>query len=173
MVPTGFAFTEHGYSPEPNEVAAFLDQVKAMGLKAANFWEWSSARGSLPKVWNKISDYPWPSLPAEKDLTERYIEALNAHDPVRVALVYTETGVHVNAARTVQGMASLLGWYNALFNTILPNTTFVRTGVSGSGNSRHLTWTATSSTGNVMNGNDTFGLLDGKIAYHYTFFTVG
>jgi len=55
---------------------------------------------------------------------------------------------------------------------VLPNATFELTGYSGTGNSRHLTWTATSSAGQVTNGNDTFGLMNGKIGYHYTFFTV-
>ena len=91
---------------------------------------------------------------------------------MQVALLYDEAGAHVNAERTVQGLEGLLGWYNSLLNDILPEATFTLTGLGGTGNARHMTWSATSSLGEVKNGNDTFGLLDGKIAYHYTFFTV-
>jgi hypothetical protein len=36
-----------------------------------------------------------------------------------------------------------------------------------------MTWTATSPKGTVQNGSDSFGLFaDGKINYHYSFFTV-
>jgi len=44
--------------------------------------------------------------------------------------------------------------------------------MSGTGNTRHFTWTATSSKGKVTNGNDTLGILDGKIVYHYSYYTV-
>jgi hypothetical protein len=54
----------------------------------------------------------------------------------------------------------------------LPNAKFTLTGFSGTGASRHLTWTATSPQGKVDNGSDTLGLSDGKIIYHYSFFTV-
>jgi hypothetical protein len=71
------------------------------------------------------------------------------------------------------GIASIKAWYGQFINQILPNATFALTSHSGMGSSRHLTWTAKSKRGNVLNGNDTFGLTSaGKITYHYTFFTV-
>jgi hypothetical protein len=63
-------------------------------------------------------------------------------------------------------------WFQALLFSLLPNAKFSHTGFSGTGNSRHLTWTATSDLGIVHNGNDTFGLYKGKITYHYSFFTL-
>ena len=106
-------------------------------------------------------------------LTERLVEALNTHDPDKVADLYAENAVHVNAVRTVQGKVNIRTWYATLFGQILPNAKFTLTGYSGKGNSRHMAWEAVSSAGAVRNGNDTLGLQDGKIAYHYTFFTVG
>jgi hypothetical protein len=35
-----------------------------------------------------------------------------------------------------------------------------------------MTWTALSSKAMVRNGNDTLGILKGKISYHYSFFIV-
>jgi hypothetical protein len=86
--------------------------------------------------------------------------------------LYTNQAIHITAARTSQGLDNLRAWYIQLFNMLLPDASFTLTGYSGSGNSRHLTWTAVSSKGRVNNGNDTFGLLDGRINYHYSFFTV-
>jgi len=55
---------------------------------------------------------------------------------------------------------------------MLPSASFKITGVTGTGNSRHISWTATSSRGNITNGSDSLGLLDGKIAYHYSNFSI-
>ncbi|KAA3643154.1 MAG: nuclear transport factor 2 family protein [Chloroflexi bacterium] len=176
IVPTGAAYSEHNWTPVPEEHDEFLRTAQSLNLKAANFWSWDFARKHLPHIWNRIRDYNWPSGAGggpTKDIIDRYIDALNTRDPVAAAVLYSDNGVHVNATRTVQGHEALLAWYNVLFNQILPNGQFQLTGFSGNGNSRHLTWTANSSSGKVLNGNDTFGLKDGeKIAYHYTFFTV-
>ncbi|MBN2502068.1 MAG: nuclear transport factor 2 family protein [Anaerolineales bacterium] len=172
IVPTGYAFAESGYDPPTkSEINRFMDTAKALKMGGVNFWSWDYARNKLPNIWNAIAEYPWPSTPAAKDVTQRYIEALNTHDPVAVTVLYAPLAVHVNSQRTVQGYEAILGWYNHLYNNVLPNGSFEITGFSGSGNSRHMTWTATSPTWRVLNGNDTFGLKDGRIAYHYTFFT--
>jgi hypothetical protein len=46
------------------------------------------------------------------------------------------------------------------------------TGKSGSGTTRHFTWTARSDRGVVVDGNDTLGLDAGRILYHYTSFSL-
>jgi hypothetical protein len=86
--------------------------------------------------------------------------------------LYNTNGVHITAARSVQGHNDLRIWYEALLSSLLPNAKFLHTGFSGRGNSRHLTWTAESELGAVHNGNDTFGLYKGKITYHYSFFSL-
>ncbi len=106
-----------------------------------------------------------------RDICEKYMVALNSRDPNQIANLYIPTAVHITSASTIQGLDAIRTWYTTLFNQILPNPTFTLTGFSGSGSSRHFTWTATSSLGRVQNGNDTFGLINDKIAYHYTFFT--
>ena len=80
--------------------------------------------------------------------------------------------MHVNAARTIQGVGALRTWYQTLLNQYLPNATFILTGYEGTGNNRNLSWTATSDAGNVLDGNDTLGLVNDRIAYHYTFFNI-
>lgn len=172
IVPTGAAFREHGWQPTVSEVIEFLQTAQSLNLSAVNFWEWSDARsGRLPGVWEAIRDYPWSGLPIVKDIAERYVAALNTRDINKMAELYAPMAVHVTSARTIQGIDAICAWYTTLFNQILPNATFTLTGFSGTGSSRHLTWTAVSSQGKVHNGNDTLGLSDGKIVYHYSFFT--
>ncbi|MEK6255792.1 MAG: nuclear transport factor 2 family protein, partial [Chloroflexota bacterium] len=172
MVPIGFAFKEHGYAPELGENSLFMRTAQEQRLTAANFWSWDSSRRYLPHIWNEIRDYSWPSKPQPKDITQQYIDALNTHDPAQIAKLYTSDGVHVNASRTVQGVDALQNWYSALLNQILPDGHFSLTGLGGKDNRRYMTWSATSSLGEVLDGSDTLGILDGKIAYHYTYYTI-
>ena len=174
MVPTGAAFSEGGWAATASEVLEFLQATREYNMSAANFWEWHSCRDNLPPdVWDTISAYDWETgfIPPS-DITGKYIYALNTHDPLKVIDLYTPTAVHVNTSRTIQGQALILAWYATFLNTILPNATFALTGYSGTGSTRHFTWTATSDRGSVTNGNDTFGLVNDKISYHFSYFHV-
>ncbi len=70
-VPTGAAYGERYGSIEwtatPQQIELFLNQVKALGLPAANFWSWQHARndGKNPRfsgtqLWDAVAGYPWP-----------------------------------------------------------------------------------------------------------------
>ena len=48
--------------------------------------------------------------------------------------------------------------------------TFVVRDVTSHGNSRHFRWTAEGPSGQVTDGDDTLGVLGGRILYHYTYF---
>ena len=71
----------------------------------------------------------------------------------------------------VKGNKAIREWYGQIYPHIFPNLKMTLTGYTGKDNSRRFTWTASSSLGNVENGNDTLGILNGKIAYHYTYFS--
>ena len=173
VIPTGAAFREGGWQPSAAEVLEFMNTAKALNLTAVNFWEWSDARsGNIPGVWEVIRDFSWSGVSTPRDICEKYIATLNTHDVNKMVELYASTAVHINSVRTTQGLENIRSWYNTFFRDVLPNANFTLTGYAGTGNSRHLTWTASSSKGVVQNGNDTFGLLNEKISYHYTFFTV-
>ncbi len=176
IIPTGAAFTEHGWSATAQDVLEFLIAARSFNLSAANFWEWYNCREVLKprrQVWNTIADYNWDSgTTPPQDITARLFDALNSRDPNRVANLYTERAVHVTAARTIVGRDKIRTWYQTLFNQVLPNGVFFLTSFSGSGNSRSFTWTARSTAGNVNNGSDTLGLMSDQIAYHYSQFSV-
>jgi hypothetical protein len=172
IIPTGAAFKEHGWSPEPSEVEEFFETARKLNLPAANLYSWDSCRANLPEVWKTSAAYEWFPQVKPADITEQYIEALNKRDLDQILSLYNANAVHITAARSVQGHDDMRIWYEALLFSLLPNAEFRHTGFSGSGNSRHLTWTATSDMGKVHNGNDTFGLYKGKITYHYSFFSL-
>ncbi|MBI3158574.1 MAG: nuclear transport factor 2 family protein [Chloroflexi bacterium] len=180
LIPTGAAYAYGDWKPTPNDVILFLNTARSLKLSAANFWSWDYARRFLPDVWRAIRDYDWASptpptpAPTPQELPEQIIAAMNAQDAVRLVTLYTPTGVRVLPGQTLQGPEALLGWYYNFLNVEFPGGVYMLTGMSGSGNSRHFTWTGKSpATGKqVLNGNDTIGLQDGRIAYHYSFFTI-
>ena len=176
IIPTGAAFTEHGWKPTVKDVEEFLIAARSHNLSAANFWEWWNCRVVLEpqhKIWDAIAHYDWSGGGGPpQDITVRLIDAFNSRDPNTVANLYTERAVHVTSQRTIIGREKIRNWYHTFFNQHLPNGVFLLSGHSGTGNSRHMTWTAKSTAGKVDDGNDTLGLIDDKITYHYAHYTV-
>ena len=174
VIPTGMATSESGWKPTPADEIEFLNTARSLNLQAANFWDWAETRvPSLPGVWEAIRDYSWTVGNTQpQDICQQYISMLNTHDPKQVAQLYSPTAVQVTSSRTIQGADAISAWFKTLFSQLLPNATFTLTHFTGNGSSRHLTWTATSSAGKVQDGNDTFGLVNNTIAYHYSFFTI-
>jgi hypothetical protein len=173
LLPTGAAYAEHGWTATPDQVASFINAAKEYGLPGVNFWEWYYARRNSAALWNPIQRADWAAGPSKPvDVSIRYIEALNSNDPVKIASLYSANGVHVNAARTLQGPQAILGWYHSLLRDTLPNGRFEITGSTQSDNIRTLTWTAQTSSGRVLDGKDSLGVQNNQIAYHYSYFTV-
>jgi hypothetical protein len=172
VVPTGSAYKSGSWQAAPEEATAFIKTAQELNLTGLNFWEWGNCRRYIPETWETIGRSPWPGVPVLPDIVQQLIDALNSRDIDRMIGLYAPNAVHINAARTVQGVAAIRSWYESLFSQVLPNGKYTLSGKSGSGNTRHLTWTARSEKGSVPNGNDTLGLRDGKISYHYTFFNV-
>jgi hypothetical protein len=174
LIPVGAAFSEHGWQSTAEDVQVFLQKAQELNLSSVTFWEWTDARsGLLPGVWEAIANTHWPGDPVEPNMGEKLIAALNAHDTAALTNLYLPTSVHITSGRTVQGGPSIHDWYTELLNKTLPQATFKLSGFAGSiGSIHHMTWTADSPAGRVDNGKDTIGLLGGKIAYHYSFFTV-
>jgi hypothetical protein len=173
VIPTVPTYSSGGWRPSPDEVTRILRKAKEMGLTAANAWSWDYAtRSAHLDLFEAVAKFDWPPAVPVADMPDRLIDHMNQHDPSQVANLYLDRGAHVTGARTVIGKAPIREWYNVLFNQLLPNARFEMTGKSGSGNSRHFTWKASSENGIVHNGNDVLGLLDGGIQYHFTYFTI-
>jgi hypothetical protein len=174
IIPTGPAFYESSWSPTSAEVTSFLNEAKTLGMTGAHFFSWDDCRKNLSGVWSTITNYSWPgtTTPVVKDITQQYIDALNTKNLDTIMALFTSEAVHIDAQSTIQGTTTIRAWFTNLLNNVLPNATFTLGTTSGTGTTRNFAWTATSSAGKVTNGSDTLGLVDSKIAYHYTFFSV-
>lgn len=172
LIPTGPMYVYGSWEPSSQEINEFLDKTRALNLKAANFFEWYYARTILEPLWSTLSAYPWQPYPSQPDFPKRYLDALNTRNVDQVMSLYASTATHITPARTVQGEAAIRSWVTSLFNQVLPNATFTLQEYTGSGTSWQFSWQASSSNGSVNDGKDTLGILDGKITYHYSQFTV-
>lgn len=175
LMPTGPAFKESGWYPNVSEVISFLDTTKALGMNAANFFSWDDCRATLPDIWTAIANYSWPwtKLPVpNKDITQKYIDALNSKSLDSIMALFTSNSVHIDSYATIQGTTAVRDWFSMLLNNKLPGATFTLGTVTGTGNNRSFTWTAKSSSAKVNDGSDTLGLINGQITYHYSFFNI-
>jgi hypothetical protein len=172
FLPVGPVFKESGWQPTPEEIVEFMDTARQLGFPAVNFFGWDYGRTILTPLWDAISKYNWNGAQPGKDFPERYIDALNAHDPASVAALYTSQAPHVMPARTIKGTEALRNWYDELLNRTLSVGRFSLINIVRDGNARIFSWQATSPNGNVTNGNDTMIIKSNKISYHFSFFTV-
>ncbi len=174
VVPTGSAYgvPDPAWRATAADITKFYAKTMEFGLPAANLYVWDYARSSAnTDLWDAAKNYNWPA-PQPKDIVARYFDALNTGDPMQVLTLYQDTAGHVTAERTIVGMDDLARWYTDLLRTRLPGAQFNLLETSGNGNSRRFQWAAACPTGAVMDGDDTLGLRDGLIQYHYTHFSI-
>lgn len=103
---------------------------------------------------------------------QAYFQALNSGNPDAVVALYHPNGAHVTGAGIVVGAQNIRAWYADLLSSKLPNAVFQVGPITAAGTSKTFDWTATSPVGQVKDGQDTLGFLDGKIAYHASSFTI-
>jgi hypothetical protein len=173
IVSTGPAYRQGSWIATADEITRFMRKAKDLGQSAVNFWGFDFVlRMEMSHIWEAIKAFDWPADPPKADIVEQLIGRMNQRDATLIESLYQPNAAHVTGARTVVGRDRVGEWYTILFNQLLPNASFELTGMSGNGNSRHFTWNATSDQGVVRDGNDTIGLRDGIIQYHYTYFTI-
>lgn len=175
IIPTGATYKGGGWRPTVEDLQEFIKAVSDQQLPASNYWSWEFCRRDLPELWEVIAGHtpntPEPPPPI-LDISEAYIRALNTHDPERVIELYHPLAIHITAMRTLKGKGSLKAWLATLLSEMLPDAAFTLTSYNGAGPLRHLNWKAKSLKARVDNGNDTLGLLDGKIIYQYSAFNL-
>lgn len=173
VIPTAPTYASSIWRPTADEIKRMFAKAKNLGLKAANAWSWDfAARTAFIDMFNAVAEFDWPPAPPAADVPEQLIGYWNKHNAVGASSLYRENAAHVTGARTVVGRQAVAQWYETVFGQLLPNARFDLKGKSASGNSRRFTWTAASDVGTVLDGADTLGLDDGRILYHYTYFTI-
>jgi len=176
VIPTAPIYGRGDWRPSAEETTRFFAKAKEMGLSAANAWSWDvGTRPAYNDLWRAVSDFDWPAeapAPPVADMPERLIGRINQRDRDLVAELYAENAAHVTGKQTIFSRQAIAEWYGKLMHETLPGGKFEITGKVGSGSTRHYTWTAQSSRGQVIDGNDTLGLREGKIQFHFSYFTV-
>jgi hypothetical protein len=176
LVPTGSAYSVGDWTATPDDLTKFLEQAQASKLSAANFYSWDdAARPGQHDRWDTVAAYGWQagaSDLANDQLVKRLFAALNAADLSELGRVYAENAAFVMPERALYGVGSIVAWYQSFLTTTLPGAVFSLTSFTGAGNSRYARWTAISPRGQVLDGDDTFGILSGHIMYHATLFSV-
>lgn len=172
-IPVMSTYSSKTWSASAQEITDFMQRALELGLTAVNGYSWDCAtRPRYTYQWDAVADFDWPTSAPQPDISEIVIGRMNQSDPVLMAELYQHNAAHVTGARTVLGTEAVTQWYADLFSRMLPNGKYQLTGRSGDGTSRHFTWTATSDNGLVADGTDTVGLRDGRIQFHYTYFTI-
>ena len=173
IIPTGPIYKGHSnWNATPEEIKEFLDTARQLNLQAANFYEWYYGRTILKSLWNVVAAYPWTPYPVPINTPRQLIQALNSHSPDLITALYTDDAVHITKDKTIQGKNAIIAYYQGLLSQTMPNSEFLLTGTSSTGNTYHFTWAAHGhQAGIISDGNDTIGMLNGKIAYHYSFYS--
>jgi len=173
LVPRGWTawtfwqFTESG---TVNGVAGKVDMNRYNGT-ADDLRAWlQSETGSAPAP--QPAEHAAPAAqPGPKEIVEAYFQALNNRDLDALAALYQPGAAHITAARTVSGVQDIRAWYEDLLNNQLPNGQFVLKEIK-SETPLIFNWTCDSAAAHVLDGSDTVGLLEGKIQYHSSIFTL-
>lgn len=172
IIPTGSAYGANNWYPKPPEITEFLNKAVSLGLSGVNFWSWDYCRRSLPVLWDTIAAFEWSGSPnPAKDIVEKLVDTINSKNVSTLLNLYQADAVHIDAKQTIQGHTALTTWYSELFNSDLKDITIQILEFSGKNPSRQFSWIAKAPNGDNFNGNDTLGLLDNKIIYHYSSYT--
>ncbi len=175
VIPTGAAYGSGGWRASPDEVTQFLRAALQLQLPAANLYSWDyTATAGNADLWDAAAAFPWLAGTGSQDVegpVNRYFEALNSASLDRVLACYMTNAALVTPDRTRVGRTALAEWFTG-FLADLRGATFTVHSVSGTGNTRHLTWTARSNRAQILDGEDTFGVLEGVIVYHFSHFTL-
>jgi hypothetical protein len=176
VVPTGAAYGTGGWRSAPADITHFLDKARTLGLSGANLYSWDYATSpGNTDLWEAAAKFEWTgtrSAGPGSELPMLYIEALNSGDVRQVLALYHANAGHVTDKHFILGQHDLAGWFETLTREIVPHGRFQLLSTSGMGNSSYFRWTASAAQGEILDGEDTLGLLDGRIQYHYTSFTV-
>lgn len=182
VIPTAPTYKRGDWRPTGNEVTRFFQKARDLGLTGVNAWSWDIAsRSAYSDLWAAVAEFDWPFKEPEQtepeqpiaDMPERLIGRLNEGDHNLVAGLYADNAAHVTGERTIFSRPQIAEWYRRLLKQTLAGAEFTVTGKVGSGTTRHYTWTARSPRGEVLDGNDTLGLYDGRIQFHFSYFTIG
>jgi hypothetical protein len=197
FVPYGAAYGEKQgngkfWEASPAEITRFMELAEELNFPAVAFYSWDYCSSKNPGLWQPIAAYDWkgaaapavsqpsaggaapPVQPAPLKTSEipgKFIAALNARSVDALAELYGPTAVHVTGQGARQGADQVRAFYADLLAR-LPGAQFALAGANEiSPASIQFKWTAANAADAITDGNDTLGVMDGRIVYHTTLFT--
>ncbi len=169
IIPSGAAYCAGGWCPTQADIIEFMDRAVTKGLDAVNFWSWDYCRNKLPLIWDTIANYNWPSAPnPEKSVAEKYIEYLNLRTTDQILELYDDQAVHINHTRTIQGKHLLRTHYQEFLANISGSALFKLNTETGNDETRHISWEIFEGSTSIASAEETIGLSNQKIIYHYS-----
>lgn len=169
IIPTGPVYCAGGWCSSSDEIIEFMNKAISLKMSAVNFWSWDYCHNKMPELWETISDFNWPNSPnPEKDIPEKLVASLNSRNTHSILALYSKDAVHINANRTIQGHSELRKYYDDLLKNNLQEATFRIIDLDGNNQTRHFTWLANRGNSEIGRGEDTIGISEDKIIYHYS-----
>jgi len=168
IIPTGPTYKQGGWIPSKDEIIEFMEVAKKLGLSGVNFWYWDGCRRYMPEYWDLIRDYNYETTPTQTSLPGQYIQALNSKEPNKVLNLYANNAVQISSRSAVQGKDKIRDWITALLKDYA-NDTFTLISQSHEANIYNFQWEVITQNGNALEGQDTMGVMNDKIHYHYSF----
>ena len=168
-LPAGSAYAVSGWAATSAHILEFMNKALELGFSGVNFWSWDYCRSKLPHLWTTISQFQWPSPPQPADsIPERLLSFMNGKDIQGIIASYQPGAVHINSARTIQGIAAIQSWYSILLNQSYLNSTFQLITQEVSPINAHFSWKVIGPDHGQLTFTDTVGIENQKIIYHYT-----
>jgi hypothetical protein len=123
----------------------------------------------MPELWKTISDFNWPTTPnPEKGLPEKLIDAINSKNLSTLISLYSDDAIHITAERTIQGKSALRDYFENLLKNDLQGHILKIDDVRGNDKTQHFSWVELKESSEINQGEDTIGILNEKILYHYS-----
>ena len=169
IIPTGPTFKQDGWMPTQSEVIEFMEVAKQLNLSAVNFWYWEGVRKYMPEYWDLVSDFQYSDpTPVETSLPDKYVNYLNNRQISEILNLYSDRSVLITSSAAALGKSSIQQWLTK-FIKVLGDAEISIVSQSQHTWGYHLKWQASNGTGLWFEGQDTLGILDQKIIYHYSF----
>jgi hypothetical protein len=156
----------------------FLDTAQALGLPAANFFDWDACRTSLPLLWKAIASFTWPAAPQGTPaaisgmaptnppdaFVLQFLAAFNIRNAAQVTTLYDPAATQVWADQIRRDTVSIQAGFTAFFNSLPAGTVFTISSMQMNDDLHTFTWNAGPLTGETI-----LTLQNGKIILDYTF----
>jgi hypothetical protein len=133
ILPTGAAFSEHGWVAKPADVKEFIYQCKQLGLPGCNFWEYYHAYHLHTPLGEAVNSIPWivdeePEPEPQPPENIMYVIEMLGNLKIRTgpSVNDEETGKYALKGEVHHATEEQNGWYHIDKGWISGNTQWTR-----------------------------------------------